>query len=119
MTTQPLRIYHNPHCSKSRSACAILDGLGLQAQVVDYLKHPPTREELVHLLDLLGMKPLQLIRQGEPVFKEHYAGQELDDQGWLVALLTHHELMERPIVVAEGRAMIARPPEGLEAWLKA
>jgi arsenate reductase len=67
---------------------------------------------------MLGKRPLDVIRRGEDVFKEHYAGRELTDEEWMDALVAHPVLLERPIVVAGGRAIVARPPEVLEAWLK-
>jgi len=86
MSAAPLRIYHNPRCSKSRSACALIAENGLAAEVVEYLRTPPTREELRALLKKLGMKPAALVRQGEAVFKEHYTGRTLTDEEWLDAI---------------------------------
>lgn len=107
----PLRIYHNPRCSKSRAAHALLEGQGRPLEVIDYLKTPPTREELKVLLAQLGMKPEALVRRGEAVFKEKYAGRTLNDDQWLDALAADPILIERPIVVANGRAVVARPAE--------
>lgn len=112
------RVYHNPRCSKSRSACALLEAHGVQAEVVDYLKTPPSREELQSILRKLGLRPQQLIRTGEAVFKEHYAGQTLDDDGWLDALQAHPVLMERPLVVWGEQAVIGRPPENVLTLLR-
>lgn len=111
MNTEPLRIYHNPHCSKSRSACALIAENGIAAEVVEYLQTPPTKEELRALLKKLGMKPAELVRQGEAVFKEHYAGRTLTGEEWLDAMVEHPILIERPIVVCGDRAVVARPPE--------
>lgn len=107
----PIVIYHNARCSKSRSACEIVAGRGIEAQIVDYLKTPPSKEELRALLQKLGMKPAELVRRGEDAFKENYAGKTLDDEQWLDALVAHPILIERPIVVAGDRAVIGRPPE--------
>lgn len=107
----PVRIYHNARCSKSRSACALVAEAGIQAEVVEYLKTPPTREELMDLLSRLRMQPSQLLRRGEEVFKAEYAGRELSEADCLEALLRHPVLMERPIVVRGTRAVVARPPE--------
>jgi len=104
-------IYHNARCSKSRSACEIVAGQGIQATIVEYLKTPPTKEELRVLLEKLEMKPGELVRRGEDVFKEHYAGKTLDDEQWLDALVAHPILIERPIVVRGDKAVIGRPPE--------
>ncbi|MBL8408462.1 MAG: arsenate reductase family protein [Candidatus Accumulibacter sp.] len=84
---------------------------GVDAEIVDYLKTPPSHEELRELLRKLGMRPSELVRRGEAVFKEHYAGRSLSDDEWLEALLTHPILIERPIVVCGDRAVLGRPPE--------
>lgn len=96
---------------KSRSACALLEEKGVAVEVVDYLKTPPTREELRELLRMLGMKAGELLRRGEEVLKTHYADRNLSDEEALEALLEHPILMERPIAVRGGRAVVARPPE--------
>ncbi|MDR0576217.1 MAG: arsenate reductase (glutaredoxin) [Candidatus Accumulibacter sp.] len=108
---QELVIYHNARCSKSRSACEIVAGKGVEARIVEYLKTPPSREELRELLKKLGMKPSELVRRGESVFKENYAGKTLDEEQWLDALAAHPILIERPIAVRGKRAVIGRPPE--------
>jgi arsenate reductase len=107
----PVVIYHNARCSKSRSACEIVASRGIEATIVEYLKTPPTRAELRALLQKLGMKPEEIVRRGEDVFKEDYAGKTLDDEQWLDALLAHPILIERPIVVRGDKAVIGRPPE--------
>jgi len=107
----PIVIYHNARCSKSRSACELVAGRGIDAQIIEYLKTPPNREELRTLLQKLDMKPAELVRRGEDVFKENYAGKTLDDEQWLDALVAHPILIERPIVVRGDRAVVGRPPE--------
>lgn len=111
MNDDIVRIYHNNRCSKSRAACHVLAAAGLPTEVIDYLNNPPSREELVEVLALLKMKPAEIVRRGEALFKEHYAGQTLTDDQWLDALLAHPILIERPIVVRGGKAVIGRPPE--------
>jgi len=111
MNNNPIVIYHNPRCSKSRSACELIVARGINAEVIDYLKTPPKHDELRSLLKNLGMKPDELVRRGEPAFKENYAGQTLSDEQWLDALVAHPILIERPIVVCGARAVIGRPPE--------
>jgi arsenate reductase len=104
-------IYHNTRCSKSRSVCEIVADKAIKARIVEYLQTPPSREELRDLLNKLGMKPSELIRCGEDVFKENYAGKTLDEEQWLDALVAHPILIERPIIVRGNRAIIGRPPE--------
>ena len=84
---------------------------GIAAEIVNYLETPPTREELQELLRKLGMQPSELLRRGEALFQEHYAGRDLSEAEALDAMLAHPILMERPIVVRGGRAVVARPPE--------
>jgi arsenate reductase len=111
MNNTVIVIYHNPRCSKSRSACELIAARGLTAEVIDYLKTPPKQDELRGLLKKLGMRADELVRRGEPVFKENYAGRTLSDEQWLDALVAHPILIERPIVVRGSRAVIGRPPE--------
>lgn len=106
-----IRIYHNPRCSKSRSACAILESKGVQAEVVEYLKTPPDRDELRALLRKLGLRARDIVRTGESIYKTQFQGRELTDDDWIDALIAHPILIERPIVVAGDRAVVARPPE--------
>lgn len=107
----PVVIYHNTRCSKSRSACELVASRGVQAQIVEYLKTPPGKDELRAVLRKLGMKPSEIVRRGEDAFKENYAGKNLDDEQWLDALIANPVLIERPIVVRGDRAVIGRPPE--------
>lgn len=111
--TKTLRIYHNARCSKSRAACTMANERGIDAEIINYLDTPPSREELGQLLIKLGMSAAQLLRTGEAVFKEHYAGRDLSEADCLQALLDHPILIERPIVVCGERAVVARPPERL------
>lgn len=115
----PVTIYHNPRCSKSRQTLALLADNGVEANVVEYLKTPPSKAELVAVLDLLGMEPRQLMRTMEPEYQE----QGLDDASLstdqlLDAMLKTPKLIERPIVIANGKAAIGRPPESVLAVLK-
>ncbi|MBS1784139.1 MAG: arsenate reductase (glutaredoxin) [Acidobacteria bacterium] len=105
------RIYHNARCSKSRGACELVAEAGHSAELITYLETPPTKAELQGLLKKLGMKATELLRTGEPLFKEHYAGRALSEAEALEAMLAHPILMERPIVVRGDRAVVARPPE--------
>ncbi|HXC16257.1 MAG TPA: arsenate reductase (glutaredoxin) [Holophagaceae bacterium] len=117
MNADPVRIYHNARCSKSRGACELIAEAGIQAEIINYLEAPPSRAELVDLLRKLGMKPSELLRRGEPVFAERYAGRDLSEEDCIEAMLAHPILMERPIVVRGSRAVVARPPERVEELL--
>jgi arsenate reductase len=104
-------IYHNPRCGKSRAALGILTGHGTEPTIVEYLKTPLDRDQLRTLLKKLGLKPEQIVRKGEDVYKQTYASKTMTDDEWLDALVEHPILMERPIVVKGNRAVIGRPPE--------
>ncbi len=106
-----LKIYHNNRCSKSRQTLELLREQGQEPKVIEYLKDAPTVDELRDVLDKLGLKPEQIVRKGEQVYKEQYAGKSLTDDEWLEALAANPILMERPIVVTDGKAAIGRPPE--------
>lgn len=109
--TKPMRIFHNPRCSKSRGALALLEENGVQPEIILYLDVPPTREELTALLAKLGMKPSELVRKNEAVCQEHYASRDMNEDDWLEAMLKHPVLIERPIIVSGEQAVIGRPPE--------
>ncbi|MCE9616277.1 MAG: arsenate reductase (glutaredoxin) [Lentisphaerae bacterium] len=106
-------IYHNPRCSKSRETLALVQSRGVDLEVVEYLRAPPTVEELDGICRLLGMEPLQLIRTKEPRFAE--LGLKTTDArpraAWLALMAANPILIERPIVVHRGHAALGRPPE--------
>jgi len=105
-------IYHNPRCSKSRQTLQLLQDQGIEAKVIEYLKRPPDKATLRRILKLLGMKPRELMRTGETAYLE--AGldrDDLDDDQLINAMLAHPILIERPIVLANGKAALGRPPE--------
>jgi arsenate reductase len=108
-----ITIYHNPRCGKSRGALALLEEKGVHPHIIEYLKTPPTKEELRSIVKKLGMKPGQIVRKGEEVFKEKFAGKTLSDEQLLEALVKNPILIERPIVVVGDRAVIGRPPENV------
>jgi arsenate reductase len=113
-----VRIYHNSRCSKSRGTLELLQGRGIEPEVVNYLDTPPSVAELKSLLRLLGMTPRQLLRTGEPEYADlGLADPTVGDETILQAMTTHPKLIERPIVVADGRAAIGRPPEAVLAIL--
>jgi arsenate reductase len=109
-----VRIYHNTHCSKSRATLALLEQRGEQVQVINYLQTPPTPDELATLLRQLGMSARQLLRTGEAEYATlHLDDPALDEHALIAAMVAHPKLIERPIVVANGKAAIGRPPEAV------
>lgn len=107
-------IYHNPRCSKSRATLKLLEERGLEPDIVEYLKTPPDTATLKKLLQMLGLKPRQLLRTKETAYGE--AGLDdtsLSDDAVIAAMIAHPILMERPIVIVGNRAAIGRPPENV------
>lgn len=113
-----VRIYHNNRCSKSRATLALLEQSGGEVEVIDYLDHPPSAAELSVLLKQLGMTARQLLRTGEAEYQSlGLDDPALDDASLVAAMVAHPKLIERPIVVANGKAVIGRPPEAVLAIL--
>lgn len=107
-----IRIYHNQRCSKSRGALALLEQHGKPFEIVDYLENPPSAAELKMLLSRLGITARQLLRTGEDDYRElKLDDPSLDDDTLIAAMVQHPRLIERPIVVANDRAVVGRPPE--------
>jgi arsenate reductase (glutaredoxin) len=113
-----LTIYHNPACNKSRETLALIKASGHEPRVVEYLKTPPTEAELAAIVRKLDLRPLQLVRRNEQIFKDKYAGRNLGDKEWIKAMIEHPILMQRPIVVRGEAAVIGRPPEDVKPLLK-
>lgn len=111
-------IYHNPRCSKSRQTLAILQDKGVTPTVIEYLTAPLDAETLKSLLTMLGMGPRDLMRKKEDVYQANNLGDErLSDDDLINAMIDHPILIERPIVVKDGRAVLGRPPENVEGLL--
>jgi len=109
-----VKIYHNPHCSKSRKTLDLLRDKGIEPTIVEYLKTPPTAEELKEVLGLLGLAPSGLMRKKEAAYKE--AGlddKSLSEEAQIAAMVAHPKVIERPIVLSNGKARIGRPPESV------
>jgi len=108
-----MKIYHNPRCSKSRKTLAIIREKGEEVEIVEYLNNPPNKIELKEVLKKLGMKPGQIIRKGEAIYKENYKGKSYTDEEWIEIMANNPILMERPIVVKGNKAVMGRPPENV------
>lgn len=107
-------IYHNPRCSKSRQTLALLRERGVEPEIIEYLKNPPDRERLSDILALLKLEPRALMRRQEAAYKEL----KLDNPGLskeqlIAAMVGSPILIERPIVLANGKAALGRPPENV------
>ena len=105
-------IYHNPRCSKSRETLTLLENNGIDPVVVRYLESPPDAATIRHLASLLGVSVRGLLRTGDSAYTELGLDNEaLSDDQLVDAILAHPELIQRPIVVANGKARFGRPPE--------
>lgn len=104
-------IYHNPRCSKSRETLALLTERGVDPTVIEYLKTPPTVAELTAILAQLGMAPQDLVRKKDA--KEAGLDLTVSTEQLIAAMVAHPAVIERPIVVANGRARVGRPPESV------
>ncbi len=111
-TKTPVTIWHNPRCSKSRETLALLQKHGIEPEIREYLKAPPTAAEVDSLLDLLGGEPRALLRDNEAEFKATGRKAATLDRKEIASLIARHPvLLQRPVVVAGTKAAIGRPPE--------
>lgn len=106
-----IKIYHNPRCRKSREGLVILENSGKEFEIIKYLEDAPTEKELAKIINLLGIKPIELIRKNEQIWKENYKNKSLSDREIIIAMVQNPKLIERPIVIKNDKAVIGRPPE--------
>ncbi|MEN4053639.1 MULTISPECIES: arsenate reductase (glutaredoxin) [Sulfurimonas] len=115
-----IQIWHNPRCSKSRQALALLDETGVEKDVVKYLEETPTKEQLKELLKMLGFSSArELMRTKEAVYKELGLKDEVDEEKLIEAMVENPKLIERPVIIKGDKAIIARPPEKAKEFLEA
>lgn len=108
-----ITIYHNPRCRKSREGLTVLEESGQAFEVVKYLDQPLSKTDLEEIITKLGIKPIDLIRKNEAIWKSDYKGKDLSDDAIINAMVEHHKLIERPIVVNGQKAVIGRPAENI------
>ena len=109
-----LTIYHNPRCSKSRQTLELIRSKGIEPEIVLYLEDVPSANDIADALRMLGIKPMDIIRKNEAEFREHFSGaDELTDAQLIELMRLYPKVMERPIVVNRGKAVIGRPPENV------
>ncbi|CCG95847.1 MAG TPA: arsenate reductase (glutaredoxin) [Marinobacter hydrocarbonoclasticus] len=112
--TEATRIFHNPRCSKSRQTLELLQQKGIEPVIIRYLETPPTEQELLHILDLLGCEPRELMRTKEAEYREQgLDNPDLSREALIRAMANTPKLIERPIVLANGKAAVGRPPENV------
>lgn len=108
-----MKIYHNPRCSKSRQTLALIQDNNADVEIVEYLNHIPTEDELAQIILLLGIPAEKLIRKGEQAYKDNFKGKQLTENEWIKAMIAYPKLIERPIVVKGNKAVLGRPPENV------
>ena len=114
-----LKILHNPRCSKSRQTLAILSESGIDVDIIEYLKDVPSKETLKQIINILGIKPRDLLRKGEGVYKENNLRREgLTDDDLIQFMIDNPILIESPIVYDANRAVIGRPPDNVLKLIK-
>jgi arsenate reductase (glutaredoxin) len=106
------KIYHNPRCRKSRETLELLHSKGIQPDIILYLENPPSKSELESIITALGISSAQLIRRKEKKF-DQYKKLELDDAKAIELMTKMPKLIERPILLHDGKAAIGRPPEAV------
>jgi len=110
--TDQTQIFFNPACSKCRMTLELLDEHDIKPDVIEYLSTPPDFDTLKQLLQMLGISAENLIRKGESIYKKlDLANQDLDENALIQIMIDNPILIERPIVVRNGKAIIGRPPE--------
>lgn len=106
-----VKIYHNNRCSKSRNGLEILKNSGKNFEVVNYLEKIPSKNELKDIINLLGIKPIELVRKNEAIWKSDFKNKDLTDEQIIEAMIINPKLIERPIIINGNKAVIGRPSE--------
>ena len=112
-----IQIYHNPRCGKSRTCLAFIDQSNQEYEIIPYLTETPSFDDLKVLLQKLNIQPIQLVRTKEKIWIENYKGKTMNDDEIIQAMIENPILIERPIVVKDGKAIIGRDPDLVAAFL--
>ncbi|MFB9110691.1 arsenate reductase family protein [Flavobacterium gyeonganense] len=113
-----IQIYHNPRCGKSRTCLAFVDESNQEYEIIPYLTETPSFEELKKLIGKLNFKPIELIRTKEKIWIENYKEKTLTDSEIIQAMIENPILIERPIVIKDGKAIIGRDMEKVASFLE-
>lgn len=112
-----IQIYHNPRCGKSRNCLAFIEQSNQEFEIIPYLTETPTFDQLKTLLSQLNLEPIQLVRTKEKIWIENFKGKTLSNDEIITAMVENPILIERPIVVKDGKAIIGRDPELAASFL--
>ena len=112
-----MKIYHNPRCRKSREGIKYLESKKINFEVIDYIKNNLSSEQIKKILKKLQLKPIELVRKNEVIWKEKYKGKDFTDDQLMKILSNEPKLIERPIIVSEKLAVIGRPAENIDKLL--
>ena len=112
-----MKIYHNPRCRKSREGVKYLESKKINFEVIDYIKNNLSSEQIRNILKKLQLKPIELVRKNEAIWKEKYKGKDFSDEQLIKILSNEPKLIERPIIVSEKLAVIGRPAENIDKLL--
>ena len=112
-----MKIYHNPRCRKSREGIKYLESKKINFEVIDYIKNNLSSEQIKKILKKLQLKPIELVRKNEVIWKEKYKGKDFTDEQLIKILTNEPKLIERPIIVSEKLAVIGRPAENIDKLL--
>ena len=106
-----IKIYHNNRCGKSRAGLILLEDSGKEFKIINYLESIPSKTELENIISILKIKPMELVRKNESVWKENFKNKTLSDDEIIDAMIKNPKLIERPIVINGTKGAIGRPPE--------
>jgi len=113
-----IKIYHNPRCKKSPAGLEYLKSKGVEFEIVEYLKNPITEDEFKDILMKLNLKPQDMIRTQEDIYKKQFKGKNFTDDEWVKIMVENPKLIKRPIVVKDYKAVWADPPENMDELFK-
>tara|TARA_B100000886_G_scaffold56020_1_gene34305 strand:+ start:56 stop:394 length:339 start_codon:yes stop_codon:yes gene_type:complete len=112
-----MKIYHNPRCRKSREGIKYLESKKINFEVIDYIKNNLSSEQIRNILKKLQLKPIEIVRKNEAIWKEKYKGKDFTDDQLIRILSNEPKLIERPIIVSEKLGVIGRPAENIDKLL--
>ena len=112
-----MKIYHNPRCRKSREGISYLESKKINFEVIDYIKNNLSSKQIRNILKKLQLKPIELVRKNEAIWKKKYKAKDFTDDQLIKILSNEPKLIERPIIVSEKLAVIGRPAENIDKLL--